>query len=198
MNKPTFTIQDSMQRKIKYENYKFIFENNIYVSLWQFAFETGLYQKFNNDYFFTVYWKFNDIEHKITFPNGNAHFLVDPNSNLIICRWFIIDNQLTDITHFLNMDGTINHKLKLPEVVYCRLEDGLKIPHKPLIPSTTDDMTKIGSFPVEDIPATMNFNEELNSLVGQYYYIYDWILYRKYDAIRQEWGDIVGHSGHAG
>ncbi|ENU34299.1 hypothetical protein F989_00772 [Acinetobacter parvus NIPH 1103] len=31
MNKPTFTIQDSMQRKIKYENYKFIFENNIYV-----------------------------------------------------------------------------------------------------------------------------------------------------------------------
>ena len=131
MNKPTFTIQDSMQRKIKYENYKFIFENNIYVSLWQFAFETGLYQKFNNDYFFTVYWKFNDIEHKITFPNGNAHFLVDPNSNLIICRWFIIDNQLTDITHFLNMDGTINHKLKLPEVVYCRLEDGLKIPYKP-------------------------------------------------------------------
>ena len=47
MNKPTFTIQDSMQRKIKYENYKFIFENNIYVSLRQFAFETGLYQKFN-------------------------------------------------------------------------------------------------------------------------------------------------------
>ena len=35
MNKPTFTIQDSMQRKIKYENYKFIFENNIYVSHWR-------------------------------------------------------------------------------------------------------------------------------------------------------------------
>ena len=50
MNKPTFTIQDSMQRKIKYENYKFIFENNIYVSLWQFAFETGLYQKFTFRY----------------------------------------------------------------------------------------------------------------------------------------------------
>lgn len=54
MNKPTFTIQDSMQRKIKYENYKFIFENNIYVSLWQFAFETGLYKKFNNDFFYSL------------------------------------------------------------------------------------------------------------------------------------------------
>ena len=88
--------------------------------------------------------------------------------------------------------------MKNPEVVYCRLENELKIPYKPLVPSTTDDMTQIGSFPVEDIPATMDFDEELNSLVGQYYYIYDWVLYRKYDALRQEWGDIVGHSGHAG
>ena len=183
MNNLTFNIQDSMQRKFKYENYKFIFEEHVYTSLWQFAFETGLYQKINNEYSFTIHWEFNNVEHKIIFPNGNAHFFVDPISHLIVCKWFVLDNQLTNITHFLNLDGSIHHQLKLPDVVYCQLEDDLRIPYKPLVPSITEDMEKIGYFPVEDIPATMSFDEKLNSLVGQYYYLDDWVLYRKYDAL---------------
>ena len=198
MNEIVFNIQDNMQRKFKYENFKFIFKDNSYDSLWQFAFETGLYQKFKNDFSFKINWIYNNKEHQIIFPNGNTHFFVDPISKLIVCRWFMLDGKLSNTTCFINLDGTLNHKLENPNVVYCRIEDGLKIPYKPLIPTPNDDMTQIGFFPVEDIPATMDFDEELNCLVGKYYYIYDWMLYRKYDALHQQWGEIVGHSGHAG
>ena len=91
---------------------------------------------------------------------------------IVIPRLFLIENWKKEL-----------NKFKLPDVVYCQLEDDLRIPYKPLVPAITEDMEKIGYFPVEDIPATMSFDEELNSLVGQYYYLDDWVLYRKYDAL---------------
>ena len=189
-----FNIQDSSDRNFYNVNNSFTYENKKYDYI------SELYDQ--NDWSYSscyiLTWSYKGKEHQILFPTSSMYFFFDSISNLIVCSWFILDEKLTHTTYFFNLDGTINHKLKNPEVVYCQLENELKIPYKPLVPSTTDDMTQIGSFPVEDIPATMDFDEELNSLVGQYYYIYDWVLYRKYDALRQEWGDIVGHSGHAG
>jgi hypothetical protein len=189
-----FNIQDSSDRNFYNVNNSFTYENKKYDYI------SELYDQNDCSYSscYILTWSYKGKEHQILFPTSSMYFFVDPISNLIVCSWFILDEKLTHTTYFFNLDGTINHKLMNPEVVYCRLENELKIPYKPLVPSTTDDMTQIGSFPVEDIPATMDFDEELNSLVGQYYYIYDWVLYRKYDALRQEWGDIVGHSGHAG
>ena len=107
MNKPTFTIQDSMQRKIKYENYKFIFENNIYVSLWQFAFETGLYKKFNNDFNYDVTFQTPLINHNYSIiekKKVNTEFL---KSNLE--NWL---NIFTTDLKILNITNSIKSRTK--------------------------------------------------------------------------------------
>ncbi|WP_019674168.1 hypothetical protein [Psychrobacter lutiphocae] len=192
-----FKITNSKNQSCLYKDYHYIYQGNKYSSFWVLNSKTDFEYDIDNP-FYIIEWSFNNKSITLKIEGLSAVFQVDPLSKLIIIQAKHIKFERSDnlkytinssndwsFCYFLENSGKVNHQLILPEFVYYK-----DIPWDTFLPSSEEELVSSEKHPVEGLSSIV-FDKDRNSLVGSYYYSYDSIQKREYDAIKKEWGAIV-------
>ncbi|WP_019674167.1 hypothetical protein [Psychrobacter lutiphocae] len=192
-----FKITSSRNQHCVYKDYHYIYQGDQYVSLWELNLKTDFKYNIDNP-FYIIEWTYNKKLTRLKIEGLGTDFKVDPLSKLIIIKAKHVKFERSDnlkytinssndwsFCYFLENSGRVNHQLILPEFVYYK-----DIPWDTFLPSSKEELANSEKYPVEGLSSIV-FDEDRNSLVCSYYYKYDSIQKREYDAIKKEWGAIV-------
>lgn len=193
-----FEITSSKGQVCTYKEYTYVYKENDYGSLWEAKYKADFSYDID-DPFYIVRWIYNKEIIELKIKGLGADFKIDPISKLLIIKGkcFEIkisnrivsdfDSSINDLKcYFLKKDGSIDHKLILPEYVYYEKD----IPWNTFSHVSLSNKKNMKIIPVEEF-FNIEFDKERNSLVGKYYYMNDSIQEREYDAITRQWGTIV-------
>ena len=193
-----FEITSSKGQVCIYKDYTYIYEEKNYSSLWEAKYKAGFSYDIDNP-FYIVRWKYNQEAIELKIKGLGADFKIDPISKLLIIKGNFFEAKVSNkiisnfdfsinklICYFLKENGSIDHKLILPEYVFYEKD----IPWNTFLSVSSSNKKNIKIISVEEF-FNIGFDKERNSLVGSYYYMHDSVQEREYDAINREWGAIV-------